>query len=544
MDTPLFATWDEANQRFRSPLCCPEPACGHPVEPLATPPAAPMADRCPECGAPFERTSFRTQPGAPPLEITRRLDASFCTMTGQELTLPSPLDWSEVGGGPGRTGCLPDPRGAFFGSPNRNRVIDAQKKWERDEVFGPDREAADPVRSIVVVRGRLVVTSAGGRTAVLRAEDGASLLPPGECLEWPDGSADATSDECSVSHSAAVRSGRLCIVASHQVAFRDIREYLGRPSRTLRSVGALDAKPGCRFFGPPLGIDADRPLFALLEGSVESDDGELANATVLVVDAGGRTVSSWDATGIVRPPIYDRLNQVLVWVTATGTMCSVPLAQIDGGGGGVVSSHPTGEFSAAFDARSTLIVAPNVKGWAELWLAEGSPGGGSFTVRTALLHPRANPGLYPADLSWKWGQRVYHSPSGPVNGLSIGIGGPRTADSAADLAVVTSDEGVFELRKSSTGVCERVSQDSSSVGSIRGSADSAVLCSAGILFRTSAGVFIHSDPLGWSQDGGTRRVDLRSTDRRQQGLVMLGRRAFVGLGTGVVAIDLEPKECR
>lgn len=544
MDAPAFATWDEANQRFRSPLCCPEPECGHPLDPLPAPPAVPLADRCSKCGRPFERAPIRSHPGAPPMEVTRRVGASFCTMTGQELTLPSPLDWAEAGGGPGRTGCLSDPRGAFFGIPSRNRAIDAVKKWEVGEVFGPDREAADPVRSIVVVRGRLVVTSAGGRTAVLRTEDGASLLPPGECLEWPDGTADSASDECSVSHPVAVRGGRICIVAGHQVAFRDIREYLGRPSRPLRSVASVDAAHGSRFYGPPIGIDADRPLFAVLEGHADNEDGALEGAIVRVIDAAGSEVSSWDATGIVRPPVYDRLNQVLVWVTDTGTMNTVPLNQVTSGSGAIVSSHPTGEFSAAFDARSTLVVAPNARGWAELWFAVGSADGGSFTVRSALLQPRANPALHPAHSSWEWRERVYHSASGPINGLAVGIGAQRTADSASDLVAVTSDDGVFGLRKSSSGVLERDFTESSSAGSIRGSADPPMLCVAGVIARTNLGVYVHSDPMGWGQEGGCRFVSLPSTERRRQGLALLGRRVFVGLATGVVAIDLEPKECR
>lgn len=543
IDRPAFATWDEPNQRFRSPLCCPEPECGHPIDPLPSPPTSPLADWCRQCGRPFERTSIRSDAGAPPMEVTRRGGASFCTMTGQELTLPSPLDWAEAGGDSGRTGCLSDPRGAFFGNPNRNKVIDAAKKWEVGEVFGPDGESGDPVRSIVVVQGRLVVTSAGGRTAVLRPEDGTSLLPRGECLEWPDGSADAVSDECSVSHPVAVRGGRICIVAGHQVAFRDIREYLGRPSRGMRSVASLDAAEGNRFYGPPLGIDGDRPLFALLEGHAENEDGVLGAAIVRVVDGAGTEVSSWEATGIVRPPVYDRLNHVLVWVTNTGTMNSVPLSQFARGTAAIVSSHPAEKFSATFDARSTLVVAPNARGWAEVWLAEGSAGGDSFTLRSALLQPRACPTLHPSHSSWKWSQRVYHSPSGPINGLAIGIGGRTTADGAADLAAVTCDEGVFGLRKSSSGVLERDFTESAPGGSIRGSADPPMLCSAGVIARTNLGVYLHSDGLGWSQAGGRRFVPLPSTERRRQGLAILGRRIFVGLGTGVVAIDLEPKEC-
>lgn len=542
-DARAFATWEEANERFRSPLCCPEPDCGEPIPTLASPPPQGVADRCPKCGKPFERNSIRTQPGAPPIEIARRVTAGFCTMTGQELTVPSCLDWAEAGGGPGRTGCLPDARGAFFGRPNPNTVIHGALTCRVDDVFGPDREGADPVRSILVVRGRLVVTSAGGRTAILRTEDLSSVLPAGECLDWPDGTADAAIDERSVSQSAAVRGGHLCIVAAHQLAIRDIREYLGRPARGSRSVMSVVANEDCRFLGPPLGIDAERPLFAVLEGRDDDADGVLSDPAIRVVDATGTEVSVWDAPGIVRPPVYDRLNQVLVWVTETGAMNSVPLAQILRGGGFPISSEPGGEFSARFDSRSTLLVAPNLKGWAEVWMADNHGEEDSFAIWSALLQPRANPQKYGSNLAWKWRRRDHDAPSGRINGFAVGQGGGSAADSAADLAAVTSDEGVFGLRKSTKGVLDRDFTDSTSGGSIRGSADPPILCSAGIVARTNLGVYVNSRPVGWSQEAGDRFIPLASTERRRQGLAMLGRRVFVGHGTGVVAIDLEPKEC-
>lgn len=544
MNSAPFATWDDANQRFRSPLCCPEPSCGETIHALPSPPATPTADRCVRCGRPFERTSIRTQAGGAPMEITRRLGASFCTMTGNELMLPSPLDWAEAGGGPGRTGALPDPRAAFFGAANPNRVVELSRAWHVNEIFGPDEDAADPVRSVLVVRGRLVVTSAGGRTAVLLSENGESVLPPGECLEWPDGSAVAGNDECSVSQSAAVRGGRLCIVASHQVVIRDIREYLGRPSRPLRAVASIEANNGGRFFGPPLGIDSDRPLFVVLEGGADSADGILGNPIIRAVDAAGVELGAWEAPGIVRPPVFDGLNQVLVWITETGTMCSLPLAALEGRGGAVVSSHPDGEFHATFDSRATLVISPNPKGWAEVWLAEPSLDGNAFSVWHALLHPRAHPTKYPATVRWTWDHRVCLASSGAIRGLAIGLGGRNTADAASDLACITSDDGVFALRKSSPGVLEHGFAPGPATGSLGGSADPPMLCSAGIITRTNLGVYLHSDPAGWGRDHGQRFISMPSTDRRPQGLAMLGRRVFAGLGAGVVAVDLQPKESR
>lgn len=478
------------------------------------------------------------------MEITRRVGASFCTMTGHELMLPSPLDWAEAGGGPGRTGALPDPRAAFFGPPSANRMIDLAEVWRSNEVFGPDQDAADPVRSVLTVRGRVVVTSAGGRTAVLRSETGESVLPAGECLEWPDGSAVAGNDECSVSQPAAMRGGRLCVVASHQVVIRDIREYLGRPSRPLRSVASIDTNDGGRFFGPPLGIDADRPLFVILEGRADSADGVLGDPILRAVDAAGLELGAWEAPGIVRPPVFDRLNQVLVWVTETGTMHSLPLAALEGRGGSVVSSHPDGEFNATFDSRATLVISPNPKGWAEVWLAEPSLDGNSFSLWHALLHPRANPAKYPTTLRWKWDHRVYLASAGAIKGLAIGIGARSTADGASDLAALTSDDGVFALRKSSLGVLDQGFAPGPATGSLSGSADPPILCGAGIVARTNLGVYLYSDPLGWGRDQGRRFLSMPSTDRRPQGLAMLGRRVFAGIGVGVVAIDLQPMESR
>lgn len=539
METVPFATWDEANQRFRSPLCCPEPACGEEVVATAAPPAFPIADRCPRCGRPFERAPIRSEASAAPMEVTRRLNAGFCTTTGQELTQPSPLDWGEAGGGPGRTGCLPDPRGAFFGRPNANIAINARQSWSEHGVFGPDRDGADPVRSVIVVRGRLIVTSAGGRTAVLRTEDGSSVLPRGECLEWPDGTADATNEDRSVSHTVAVRAGHLCIGAGHQFVVRDIREYLGRPSALGRSVGWMDASEGRRFFGPPLGIDAERPLFAVLEGvedGVRDADGGIREPVIRIMDGTGAEVSRIGAPGISRPPVYDRLNQVLIWVTDTGSVNTVPLGQLSHEGSQTVTSDPGGEFYIGFDPRPTLIVAPNSAGRAELWLADGSTEGGSFTIRCALLHPRVNQPERP----WRWKERAYEA-SAHIAGFAVGIGSRSGHDAASDLIGVTSLEGVFGLQKSNEGVLRRDFTASELSGSFRGSADPPILCSAGLIARTNMGIYVHSAPLGWSQDPGTASVRLPGNYRRRQGLAMLGRRVFVGHGTGVTAIDLEPR---
>lgn len=538
MPEPAFATWDEANQRFRSPLCCPEPSCGTELVPLASPPTVALADRCPRCGSPFERACIRSEAGAAPMEVTRRLNASFCTMTGQELTQPSPLDWADAGGGPGRAGCLPDVRGAFFGRPDRNTAIEAHAVWTAGEVFGPDPDGADPVRSVLVVRGRLIVTSAGGRTAVLNTADGSSALPRGECLEWPDGSADSTSEERAVSQTASLRCGHLCIAAAHQVVIRDIREYLGRPAAGPRSVRSTDPSEGRRFFGPPLGIDSDRPIFAVLEGvedGLAEEAGGIREPTIRILDGLGVELARVDAPGIIRPPVYDRVNQVLLWVSETGSVSTIAGTRLSSGAATVAVTDPGGEFFMGFDPRPTLIVVPDSDGRAELWVAEGSADG-SFRIRSALV-PRFGQPQHP----WSWKERHYPRSCGDIAGFAVGIGSRNSGDAASDLIGVTSHEGVFGLQKSNESAFRRDFTASDLSGSFRGSVDPPILCSAGMIARTNLGLFVHSAPCGWSQEGGTASIRLPGTYRRRQGLAMLGRRVFVGHGVGIAAIDIEPK---
>lgn len=524
--------WDPHNRRFVTRPVCPYPDCGRPVEPTHD---ERVLCWCRHCERPYEATLLRPADAGPPVEWNRRPEAAFCTFTGARLDGRSPLDWPEAGGGPSRSGCLDDPHGNVFGVP-RPGVLHALQEgaprgWAVPTVVPDEGLDDDAVAAIAVLRSRVLAVTQRGRMALLDPETGALLdkrplvwpgFPPPD-LSWP------------VEYAPAARGDHLLLAAPRQALFRDLGPQLfpGRPPAGQGWALADPSQPGARFQGPPLGLDTPTPLFCLLEGL--SDDRSFRDPVLRFFDVQGRERSRCPAPGIARPPIYDPRSGTVVWVDEQGFVYALPEAQCAGAG------EPTPRCLLSDDilaldrsARPTAVLAPDLAGETELWVADVQADSGELSVYKTPLD-RA---LAQGDLRWS---RQRLGRRGDLVALAVGRGPGHRANAAAQVMAVATDQGVFSFPRSASDAMEYDAARGHEGADRRGTWDAPIITSAGVIARVPGSMHLLHRGLGWSEQKGSH-LALPVRYAGVQGLAIFGRRVLIGVGMGVRCFVLEPEE--
>ncbi|MDP2310803.1 MAG: hypothetical protein Q8P18_32595 [Pseudomonadota bacterium] len=529
-----FAEWDGANGRFRSPLRCPYPECAAPIARSAQ---AGWLDWCGACGRVFEHRAAGEDTGIP-LELTRRPEAAWCATTGRELLDATGVDWAGAGGGPERSGAQWDPGGLVFGSPDPRTPIRMVQRWSAP-AFPEDPE--DEVSSVSVLRGHVLVVSRRGRIAALSASDGRAAVGLPRPLEWPDGSIDPHDPDSAVVTPPALRGRSALLSTALQLQFRDLGPALGGPGGATRAR-LVQPGDGRKFQGPPLAVDTrssnqrDSFVFCVLEG--RGDMLRWHSPPVLrFFDRTGEQVAACEAPGIARPPVYDRLSGLLLWIDQTGCVFSLPGTACAGGAPEPVASDPLQplrdrigpdrEGSLRIAARPTFVVAADERLQTDLWLA--------FSPDERELRICRAPLAAVIGGRWSWELRTYTAP-GQVHGLAVGAGSRQEANTSGDLLAVTTEMGVYRFSKAVGGII----RSEGIVGSaVRGSFDAPAINAAGVLARTSGALFCDGGTTRWGHRIERIPLDNVRYDRAQ-GLALFGRTAFVGCGGNVVGIDLVP----
>ncbi len=525
--------WDPNNRRFVTRPRCPYPDCGQLVEPT-------HEERvfcwCRHCERPYESALLRPADQGPPVEWTRRPRSAFCTYTGAPLVALSPLDWAEAGGGPDRSGCTRDPRGNAFGPPRTDRGFTLEdhvrKGWHVAKVCPEEgADANDAVSAIAVLRGRVLAITQRGRIAILDPDTG-SLLD-GRPLVWPSFPPPDTS--WPVEHCPAARGTQLALASPREVLFRDLGPQLfpGASHASRTYALAKPSRPGARFLGPPLGVDTEPSLFCLLEGIPAMRT--LEEPLLRFFETDGQEVGRCPAPGIARPPVYDQRSGHVVWITREGFVQALPAAdcrQLQG-------SKPTELFSDDIldldvSARPTAVVAPDLVGAPELWVADVRPDSGELRVYKASLAAS----LATGEVHWtrhRLGRR------GDLVALSVGRGPGHRANAAAQVMAVATDQGVFTFPKATSDAMELDTARGHEGADRRGSWDAPVVTSAGVLARVPGALHLLARGMGW-RDRSDRRLPLPVRYNEVQGLAVFGRRVFIGVGLGVRCLVMEPEE--
>ncbi|HEX2224804.1 MAG TPA: hypothetical protein VHN15_11420, partial [Thermoanaerobaculia bacterium] len=482
MTDPNFEelSWDAANRRFRMPDRCPYPDCGQPVNPTN---AAVALAWCPSCQRPYE--AVRLPSGNAPVELYRRPQSAFCTHTGRPLTGYSLLDWCEAGGGPGRSNSLDDGRGAVFGPPDPKVTVSLREAWAHSSIL-PQPDPEDHVGSVTVVRGYVVAVTARGGIGIFDAVTGEPRLT--RPLEWPDGSTDPMDLGRAVRHSPAFRGTHMALAAPHQAQFRDLRSFLLGVEAEAR-YALVEPEPGTTFLGPPLGVDAGQEsFFCLLQGRAQDHIGD---PVLRFFARDGREVRRCALNGIVRPPVFDRWNGLLVWVDRQGIVSMLPADQLLAEAEPTpVVSLPSSLLHLEEDDRPTLIAAHDTNRRTELWAASDLDG-------QAVLHRCLLDDLYrdPGQV-WSWDQRDLGK-LGPLSGFAVGIGSRHRDNAAGQLLGVATSQQVVLLQRFSM-INATLPMRGLETGGTRGSFDPPLVSSAGVITRLQGLLCLDNQGLGWN----------------------------------------------
>ncbi len=524
--------WDPHNRRFVTRPVCPYPDCGQPVEPA-------HAERifcwCKHCERPYESTLLRPADAGPPVEWTRRPESAYCTFTGAPLLAASPLDWVEAGGDPGHSSCLDDPRGNLFGLPRGDAAFCLEDRarvgWTTATVIPGEGQDDDAVSAIAVLRGRVLAITQRGRVAMLDPQTGALLderplvwpsFPPPD-LSWP------------VEHPPAARGNHILLVSPREAQFRDLSSQLfpGIPAKGQVFGLVKPHQPGARFLGPPLGIDAEQPLFCLLEGIPGLRTLEEPLLRFFALD--GTELGRCPAPGIARPPVYDARSGSVIWLSSEGFVSA--LHQDDCRA--MAGAEPRGLFADDIldldvSARPTAVLAPDLAGESELWVADVHPDTGELSVfKTSIDQALAR-----GELRWtrhRLGKR------GDLVALAVGRGPGHRANAAAQVMAVATDHGVFTFPKASSDAMEYDLARGHEGADRRGSWDIPIVTSAGVIARVPGAMHLLSRGMGWAEHAGSR-LALPVRYAGVQGMAIFGRRVFVGVGLGVRCFVMEPEE--
>jgi hypothetical protein len=524
--------WDANNRRFDTRPTCPYPDCGEPVEPA-------HQERvfcwCRHCERPYESALLRPADAGPPVEWSRRPESAFCTFTGARLVGSSPLDWAEAGGDPGRSSCLDDPRGNAFGQPHPDHSFSLHDKdrqgWHTATVIPEEGLDDDAVSALAVLRGRVLAVTQRGRMAILDPETGALLdkrplvwpsFPPPD-LSWP------------VEHPPAARGKHILLCSPRQAQFRDLGPQLfpGTPAPAQPYTLVDPAQPGARFMGPPLGIDTPEPLFCLLEGIPGLR--KLEDPLLRFFELGGRECGRCPAPGIARPPVYDRRSGTVLWLSAEGFVSALPQEQCLRMQGAVATELFSEDIlDLDVSARPTAVLAPDLSGATELWVADVRPETGELSVFKASV----DQALAAGELRWT---RQRLGKRGDLVSLAVGRGPGHRANAAAQVMAVATDHGVFSFPKSSSDAMEYDAARGHEGADRRGSWDIPIITSAGVIARVPGAMHLLSRGMGWS-DRASSRLALPVRYAGVQGMAIFGRRVFAGVGLGVRCFVLEPQE--
>lgn len=518
--------WDSANGRFRVPSRCPNPECGQPV--AAANVAAALA-WCAACEQPYEVVKARLQENQTPFEIHRRARIGYCTYTGEELRGYSRLDWSEVGGGPGRCNSLDDPAGLVFGRPDPwQRVWLAEAEGWCGESILEEPDPSDWVAALAVARGVVVAVTARGRVGLLDAVTGRASRPK-TVLDWPGGLADSGTWTRAVTHAPAIRGTNMLLAVAEQAVVRDLRPYLlGHASNSAEHC-SLDPGFGRFFLGPPLGVDTrPDPCFCLLEG--RTGDRRIDDAVLRFVTTSGEDLGICPCPDIARPPVYDRATDHVVWVTTRGEIHVLEAAHL---GDGNLEARKTFMPNPPIDVETTdkpLFLVSTDAGLqatrSELWLT-GRRGG-----EVVLYHAKLDDLLADPSRSWSWSMRDLGQ-LGDLRGLAVGLGSRRPDNAAGHLLAVTTDERAL--------LYDRTDNLLENAPIPHGSYDPPVICSAGAVTRCRDGYLrLDNQEIGWSTEGGELhpRVAVEGGYEGPQGIAMFGRRIYVGQGTRVLCFQI------
>ncbi len=522
MSHPLHEPeWDPDNCRFRVPSRCPHPECMAPVSPTN----ASAAAWCRTCGQPYETVIFDPGEDLAPIELSRRAQSAHCTYTGARLTGYSALDWAEAGGGPERSSCLDDVRGAIFGPPHDRNRIEIVEDWHQPSMLGPQIDTEDYVSSVSVVRGRVVAVTARGRLAVYDADGGRPLIE--RPLEWPDGSTNTV--DRAVRYPPGFRGTYMVVVAPHQAQFRDLKPQLF-PNQSPATPTKAVPEDRLSYLGPPLGVDGSQPAFCLLQGRPDPDGNSILDGLLSFHALSGKELARCPAEGIVRPPIFDRHSGRVVWVDRHGIIHTVLPRFGEGAPETTQHAVPDPLLPLSPSERPTLVAASNGNGQTELWVSTCDDDGAVVLCHALLDEVIAEPS------SWSW-QRKPLGKLGDVQGFAVGIGSRYPDNAAGQLLAVATDQQVRLI--SPAVMATHPMRGPEGVGGVLGSWDAPVLCSAGAVARLQDYVFLDSQGIGWSSEVFQSKARATGTYERSQGVAIFGRRVFIGHGLGVRSYRLE-----
>ncbi len=333
----------------------------------------------------------------------------------------------------------------------------------------------------------------------------------------------------------AARGCQLAVASPREAQFRNLRAQLfpGTPPPSKPYGLSKPQQPGARFLGPPLGVDTRPPLFCLLEGIPSMRT--LEDPLLRFFELDGSEVGRCPAPGIARPPTYDHRTGNVVWITREGFVQVLhrdDCRTLEG-------ARPTDLFSDDIldldvSARPTAVLAPDLAGQTELWVADVRPATGDLLIYKAALEPALQAG----EVHWT---RQRLGKRGDLVALSVGCGPGHRANAAAQVLAVATDQGVFTFPKASSDAMEQDAARGHEGADRRGSWDTPVVTSAGVIARVPGSIHLLNRGMGWA-DRASPRLALPVRYAGTQGLAIFGRRVFVGVGLGVRCFVMEPEE--
>jgi hypothetical protein len=509
--------WDVPAGRFRWPSRCPYPDCG---TELTEVPERSVLGWCDDCERPYEVEKVAVEGGGS-TAVQHRPDTAYCVRTGRRLIRLSVLDWCEAGGEPGRSNSLEDVRGEVFGSPGLHRSLELKPGWTSPLGKGAQLEQEDLVSSVSVIRGHVVAVTRRGTVGVLDATTGESRLT--DLLEWPGGTTNPADPMRMVRFPPAFRGTRGVIVAGHEAQFVDLQNYLFRGRGVGSQWRAVRPDDGKQFLGPPLGADAERGLFCLLEGAPSHETQRFEGAALRFFGATGEEEGRQEVPDIVLPPVVDRATGRVVWLDHRG---GVHWFGPPGSGLAAGVSFPRIPLSLSPTHLPLFLAAADGSDRTELWLA-------SKTAREEVIVHRALMDDVEAGLEtpWEWGS-LEVGRLGELNGFAVGIGSRHARNAASRLMALSTDQGVQSMDRT---VSERPYRNPvcapQAIGATLGSHDPPIVTSAGVLSRIQGHLVLDTQGLGWGDD--IHKAPVAGRYREPQGIAIFGRRIYVGRGLGV-----------
>lgn len=513
-DEQKMHTWDTNRDSFQYVPHCPYPDCNT----ICQKPNNIHGNElgwCKNCNRPFEWLQHELDSSKLEIYIPRRPTARYSTLTGELLTHSSSVGWQEYGGSPTRSSCLDDQRGEVFGWPNSNKYHYLLPVWE-ELILTEEYDGLDKIKFLNIVNGILVVTTQKGHQHFINNIDVQRPRKKDEAypqkfnnLDWYD----IDTIDKHVHFSPTFRDTQCMIVKDRSAILQNLL-FLGKDTNAQPIQIIISPKNNMQFFGPPLSIDAPKPLFLLWQVQAQTFGNQViiqdSYFSLYFIPDGSTTDDPLfleiPIDNCFAPPIFIPELQKIIWVNTLGQVFGISINYAEREAH--VEKYPLNPSHRQlnFDVTSdvNLVAGRNVsKQWVlyTVTTIDGESKLCSFTIPTK------------ANTVNTWNLSPIMNIDEHIVALSTGLESPQPRSRSFGSKFCISTKSKVSILNRNAPQSNEVQEITSPNATMTGSEEPSIITASGVISRLSGKVQLSWSNIGqdsWNTDGGRNNATLNA----------------------------------